>query len=412
MKKRIVPILISLIVALFIIRSITRTASSVGNWYRGNTHTHSLWSDGNDFPEIITEWYLDNNYDFMALSDHNILAEGEKWMTLEEVFERQDVEGPTAMEKYLARYAGTDWIETRDNNGVKEVRLKQLSEYRSRFEKSGEFLIIQAEEISAKFEEHPIHINAVNLQGVIPPVKGTSVRDVMSRNLQAIAEQEKMTGEPILAHVNHPNFHYAITGEDLAHVTEEEFFEAYNGHPGINHLGDDMHPSDEKIWDIANTIRLAELNGPPLLGVATDDSHTYHGGDASPGRGWIMVRAKKLEAASLIEAMRNGDFYASTGIYLDELSWDNVSRTLSLKIRPDGDNTFTSELIGSRTNYDPADKKTIGEVLASHEGTSIDFNVSEDVLYARVTITSSRPASNPSYEGQMMQAWTQPVGWK
>ena len=348
----------------------------------------------------------------MALSDHNILAEGEKWMTLEKVFERQDVEGPTAMEKYLARYAGTDWIETRDNNGVKEVRLKQLSEYRSRFEKSGEFLIIQAEEISAKFEEHPIHINAVNLQGVIPPVKGTSVRDVMSRNLQAIAEQEKMTGEPILAHVNHPNFHYAITGEDLAHVTEEEFFEAYNGHPGINHLGDDMHPSDEKIWDIANTIRLAELNGPPLLGVATDDSHTYHGGDASPGRGWIMVRAKKLEAASLIEAMRNGDFYASTGIYLDELSWDNVSRTLSLKIRPDGDNTFTSELIGSRTNYDPADKKTIGEVLASHEGTSIDFNVSEDVLYARVTITSSRPASNPSYEGQMMQAWTQPVGWK
>ena len=21
--------------------------------YRGNTHTHSLWSDGNDFPEMI-----------------------------------------------------------------------------------------------------------------------------------------------------------------------------------------------------------------------------------------------------------------------------------------------------------------------------------------------------------------------
>ena len=142
MKKRIVPILISLVVALLIIRAITRTSSSTGNWYRGNTHTHSLWSDGNDFPEIITEWYMDNNYDFMALSDHNILAVGEKWMTLEKVFERQDVEGPTAMEKYRARYAGTDWIETRDNNGVEEVRLKQLSEYRSRFEKPGEFLII------------------------------------------------------------------------------------------------------------------------------------------------------------------------------------------------------------------------------------------------------------------------------
>ena len=23
------------------------------SWYKGNTHTHSLWSDGNDFPEMI-----------------------------------------------------------------------------------------------------------------------------------------------------------------------------------------------------------------------------------------------------------------------------------------------------------------------------------------------------------------------
>lgn len=22
-------------------------------WFKGNTHTHSLWSDGNDFPEMI-----------------------------------------------------------------------------------------------------------------------------------------------------------------------------------------------------------------------------------------------------------------------------------------------------------------------------------------------------------------------
>ncbi|MCZ6673430.1 MAG: hypothetical protein O7C75_10895 [Verrucomicrobia bacterium] len=412
MKTRFALTLFCLLVALILNQSCTKTSPATGNWYRGNTHTHSLWSDGNDFPEIITEWYLDNNYDFMALSDHNILAVGEKWMSLDKVFERQDVEGPTAMEKYRARYAGTDWIETRDNNGVEEVRLKQLSEYRSRFEKPGEFLIIQAEEISAKFEEKPIHINAVNLQEVIPPVKGTSVRDVMSRNLQAISEQEKLTGEPILAHVNHPNFRWALTAEDLAHVIEEEFFEVYNGHPRINHLGDDTRPGDEKIWDIANTIRLAELNGPPLLGVATDDSQTYHGGDTSPGRGWIMVRAKKLEAGSLIEAMRKGDFYASTGIYLDELTWDNASRTLSLEIRPDSDSTFTSELIGTRTNYNAADKNSIGEVLASQEGTSVTFNVPEDMLYARVTITSSRSATNPSYEGQMMQAWTQPVGWK
>jgi hypothetical protein len=31
--------------------------SRVATWYKGNTHTHTLWSDGNDFPEMITDWY-------------------------------------------------------------------------------------------------------------------------------------------------------------------------------------------------------------------------------------------------------------------------------------------------------------------------------------------------------------------
>jgi hypothetical protein len=27
-------------------------------------------------------------------------------------------------------------------------------------------------------------------------------------------------------------------------------------------------------------------------------------------------------------------------------------------------------------------------------------------------VTSDQPAVNPSFEGQMKQAWTQPVGWE
>ena len=55
------------------------SSSQEYRWYRGNTHTHSLWSDGNDFPEMIVGWYKDQGYDFVALSDHNILAVEEKW---------------------------------------------------------------------------------------------------------------------------------------------------------------------------------------------------------------------------------------------------------------------------------------------------------------------------------------------
>jgi hypothetical protein len=41
--------------------------------------------------------------------------------------------------------------------------------------------------------------------------------------------------------------------------------------------------------------------------MATDDSHSYHFGPAPEnqsrsGRGWVMVRSEKLDAASLVDA--------------------------------------------------------------------------------------------------------------
>lgn len=48
-------------------------------WWKGNLHTHSLWSDGDDYPEMILDWYKAHGYHFAALSDHNTLnhLEGE-----------------------------------------------------------------------------------------------------------------------------------------------------------------------------------------------------------------------------------------------------------------------------------------------------------------------------------------------
>ncbi len=388
-----------------------------GQWFRGNTHTHSLWSDGNDFPEMITAWYADQGYDFMALSDHNVLAEGERWMTLEAITKRQRALGRTAMEKYRERWGDT-WVETRQKDGVEEVRLKTLAEYRGKIEKPGQFLILQAEEISNSAGGKPIHINAINLTEVIPAIKSedaSELRQVMGDVATLVSEQEEKTGRPILAHLNHPNFQWAITAEDLAHVAGMRFFEVYNGHPGINHLGDADRPGDERIWDIANTIRIAELGQVPLLGVATDDSHTYHGGDVSPGRGWVMVRAPRLEANALMESMKVGNFYASSGVALESVSWDEKARTLSVNIAPSPGATYTTAFIGTRKGYDatkPAAENGIGEIFATIEGTEARFTLPDDALYLRATITSSEKHPNPSFPEQKQQAWTQPVGWR
>ena len=52
-------------------------------WWKGNLHTHSLWSDGDDYPEMIADWYRSNGYNFLGISDHNILAEGQRWIHVE-----------------------------------------------------------------------------------------------------------------------------------------------------------------------------------------------------------------------------------------------------------------------------------------------------------------------------------------
>jgi hypothetical protein len=27
------------------------------HWFKGNLHTHTPWSDGNDYPEMVVDWY-------------------------------------------------------------------------------------------------------------------------------------------------------------------------------------------------------------------------------------------------------------------------------------------------------------------------------------------------------------------
>lgn len=423
---------IPLLVAFAILIVCPLIAGGEARWFKGNTHTHSLWSDGNDFPEMITDWYVRHGYDFLAMSDHNLLARGDKWMTEEAIEKRRIALGKKVLDKYRARF-GDDWVQTRtDDLGRTEVRLKPLEEYRKLLEKPSRFLLIEAEEISAGIGKVPIHINAVNVLEPIKPIKDlTSIREVMRQNLLLVAEQSAKAGKPMLAHINHPNFKWALTAEDLAHVIEDRYFEVFNGHPETFTLGDPSRATSntEKMWDVANTIRLAELHAPPLFGIASDDSHHYHGGRVTPGRGWVMVRAKKLEADALISAMQRGDFYCSSGVILNEVRYDPKSRKLKLRIEAELGVNYVTEFRGTLRGYDRAVKEApagpkdgspvrleytedVGRVLARSESTEPEFTLTGDELFVRASITSTKPHPNPAWDGQVEQAWTQPVGWK
>lgn len=398
-------------------------------WFKGNLHTHSLWSDGNDFPEMIVDWYRTHGYQFLGLSDHNTLGQGRRWLSAVVVNKRG--RGQNAIEKYRGRF-GDSWVETRMVSDDYQVRIKPLNEYRTLFEQTGEFLLIQSEEITDRFHDKPIHMNATNLVELIKPQGGTSVVDVMRNNLAAVEEQRRTSGRPIIIHLNHPNFVWGVTAEELAMVLRERFFEIYNGHPQTHYRGDKTHASVEKIWDVVNTLRIAEMNSPPLFGLGSDDSHQYFStkmGDASPGRGWIMVESRHLTPESLIRSIENGRFYASSGVTLRGVTYSDESNRLDVEIEPQGNAKYTTQFIGTLEDYDPSRKpilnaaglpqpvtqeysRDVGKVLATVEGTKASYELTGQELYVRAVVTSSEPPEFPSMPDQKAMAWTQPVGWE
>jgi hypothetical protein len=368
-------------------------------WYKGNTHTHTLWSDGDAPPEQVSAWYKDHGYHFLVLSDHNIIADREKWAPV-----------GTA-----ARQVPPDRVptgsEVRERDGKREFRLKTLGELEAAFGEEGRFLFIRGEEITDKVvvdkvEKH-IHHNSMNHTHLIAPAGGATVREALERTIAAVEEEARKCGRTVLVHLNHPNFHWSVTAEDLAHVKGERYFEVYNGHRGVRNHGDAEHLSTEAIWDTVLTMRLARLGGPVLYGLATDDAHNYHKeqATANPGRGWIQVRARELSPDAIVEAMLRGDFYGSSGVTLLDFGSDGTR--LRVSILPEPGVAHVTRFIGTRVR--DGQPGPPGELLAEVAGTEPSYAFRGDELYVRAVVVSSRKHANGYAPGDFESAWVQPV---
>ena len=404
-------------------------------WWKGNTHTHTWWSDGDSPPEIVSAWYREHGYDFLVLSDHNIMQKGNlqrgtivQWPTFWYTLERE--EHHLALKSYRKHF-GEEWVETREKDGKTEVRLRTLDEFRHLFEAPNEFIFVMGEEITARYEAHPVHINGVNLQDVIAPREGNSVAEVMQNNLNAVFDQEVSTGREIIAHINHPNFRYAITVEDMLALRFDEgqgFFELYNGHHGVENYGDQWRAGLERMWDIVLATRISQGKAP-LYGIANDDAHSFAAWKieqhSNPGRGWVMVRSTRLTPDYIVGAMKRGDFYNSTGVTLSELTREG--KTLALTIEAEEGVDYTVEFIGTRKGVDLKGKSVrnvpkdiqgrvsleysdkIGVVLATVKGTKAKYELKNNDLYVRARITSTKPHPHGYKAKDMEMAWTQPL---
>ncbi|SDL62861.1 PHP domain-containing protein [Kriegella aquimaris] len=394
---KIIPVLLVVSVIINCQPKKKDTAQKNTKWYKGNLHTHSYWSDGDEFPEVILDWYKTRGYEFMALSDHNTVAREEKWKTISE-----DSIYQTAFQNYLNTY-GEEWVTHKIDSGKTLVKLKTFAEYRDLTEEPGKFLVIPSEEITDRFEGKHIHMNATNIQEKIEPQGGSSVAEVMQNNINQVLDQRERTGVPIMPHINHPNFYYSISLEDMISLKGERFFEVYNGHPVVHNMGDSTHISTENMWDLINISYLAS-NKPLMYGLATDDSHSYHKKGkkwSNAGRGWVMVQSDTLSAKALIESMEAGQFYGSTGVTLKEVNYQD--NKLSVAVDAEQGVTYTIVFIGCKKGESET------SIFKSIVGNEASVDLTDDILFMRCKITSSKLQDNPIEDILYETAWTQPV---
>ncbi len=397
-------------------------------------HTHTFWSDGDDFPEPVAKWYRNNGYDFLVFTDHNILLEtpttgpvrGSHRLIDGELWQRLSTDHP-AIIKYR-EFFGEDWVDILpdEEEGYLQVRLRPLDEFRFMFEEPDSFMLMMGNEIT---DQHAVHLLAFHQDEVIPTAGGNEderadmIREIVSR----VDEYRERTGRNTYPALAHPNFRWAVTEEMILEAEDLRYFEVYNGHPAVNNEGDEFRACTERMWDIVLSKRLERGNGKLLYGFATDDTHRYHSEGATPGRGWVMVRSEDLTVESILDAIDNGDFYSSTGVVLSGLEYNG--NQIRVEIEPEEGVTYTTEFIGTMSGVDLTGKPTldgegneihnttgtyseeIGKVLAVTNDLSSSYTLTGDELYVRVKITSSANQVD-RITGEVIGrqvAWIQPV---
>lgn len=297
-------------------------------WYKGNLHTHTVNSDGDSTPDDVVRWYRERDYQFLVLTDHN----------------------------YLTSVDGLNAVHGADDK----------------------FLVVKGEEVTGRVGDKPVHVNGLDVGRFVPLPGGASVPEMMQRMVDAIRD----TGG--VPSINHPNFGWAISPDELGQVQRTKLFEVFNGHPTVNSQGGGGVPGLEETWD-----RILS-SGKMLYGIAVDDAHYFKRPEdpaaPRPGKGWVYVRSSRLEPRALLEALERGDFYSSTGVQMSSVEASASSLTLAVKAEPAS--KYRIQFIGRQ-----------GRILSEATTPVATYTFTGDEGYVRAKVMESN--------GKM--AWIQPV---
>lgn len=322
----------------------TAASAPKAPWLKGQTHVHTNQSgDGHTPPEDVVSWYQRHGFGFIVFTDHNVVT-------------------------------------------------------RPRPSTRGEMLVFSGVELTWNARncgppESPCNLHVNSLFATEPPTdRSVTIRPNDELNRQSIYDAEirlaaELGGVPQL---NHPNYHWGADASLIARLAQSgvRLVEFSNASLGTQNEGDASHPSTEILWDRALSA------GVDLWNIASDDAH--HFDDAAErkakgeevyvgNRGWIMVRAAR-DRAAIQNAMLRGEFYASTGIELDDIVASDDSLDISITTQ------------GARTTF-IADPGVVVGTSTQSKARLLFSSVPGNASWVRAVIDDS----------QGHRAWVQPI---
>lgn len=297
-------------------------------WYRGNLHCHSSRSDGKATPEHVAKFYKFIGYDFLGLSDHNHYTPLEDWAV------------PA---------------------GILGIPSCEYTAYKC------------------------CHVVAVGVKKEVSPggPEGYGRKNMPLEKLlqDGVDKTLKAGGIPVLCH---PGWNWTFDNDVVSKIKRCGHFEICNASPDCNSFPIPGYQPLEDMWD-----RLLS-SGHRYYGLANDDAHEYYNPSTnrSPhaALGYNVVKIPSLSVKNILDAVRKGHFYASTGIVVRDFKVSN--KGIRISVHPICREKLVFQFFGRN-----------GEELQRTFGDKASYSFKGNELYVRIRIASTAG----------VWAWMQPV---
>lgn len=258
-------------------------------WYKGNLHCHTTESDGCLTPEQVVQVYKNNGYQFLCISDHEKYADYTKTLNQQDFIVLPGVE--SSVNLVLPGNMEIKW------DSKNQMKRSDWLEQKNLFQ--------------AVKKAHHIH--------------GISGTEEMKRNMSGKSFSE---AEDLSVAVYEKTWDGAETAQkQIDELRNRGCLVMYN-HPLWSKVSIDEYLNLQGVWAIEiynhSTVLDSGLGvdtrdwdsiletGRQIYGVASDDNHNTAPIPDSCG-GWVVVNAQELTVESIVENLRIGNFYSSSG---------------------------------------------------------------------------------------------------